>query len=299
MKSLFMSNQVTLYFKKAGMLTTVQDFGRPQYQHFGIPVGGVMDKFSAKEANRLVGNQSEAPVFEITLMGPEIEFSEPCQIAITGADLSATLNGMPIENYQTINVPTDGLLKFGRLTSGCRAYLSIGGEMNISSWLGSSGAINFEAMALTPNSLIKKGSSIYIHEASQIDVRSTPKNQIPILKPEISVRVIEGPEFSLFSKNDRDFFFDQKFKITTNSNRMGCRITPSISNYNQSKELISSGIVPGTIQVTNSGQPIILLADAQTTGGYLRIVNIVSSDLDKIAQLKPGDKVSFDLMTLS
>jgi antagonist of KipI len=294
-----MPDQVTLSFKKAGMLTTVQDFGRTQYQHLGIPIGGVMDKKSAKEANRLVGNQSEAPVFEITMMGPEIEFSEPCQIAITGANMSATLNRTPIENNLTINVPKGGLLKFGRLIAGCRVYLSIGGKMNISSWLGSSGAINFEAIALTPNSLIKKGSSININEPSQIDIRSTTKAQISKFKSEISVRVIEGPEYNYFSKFDKDFFFDQKFEITINSNRMGCRITPSIPNYKQSKELISSGIVSGTIQVTNSGQPIILMADAQTIGGYLRIANIVSSDLDKIAQLKPGDLLSFELISLN
>lgn len=291
-----MPDQVTLSFKKAGMLTAVQDIGRSSYQHFGIPVGGVMDKFSAKEANRLVGNQSEAPVFEITIMGPEIEFSGSCQIAITGANMSATLNGMPIENYQTIDVPIGGIMKFGRLISGCRAYLSIGGKMNISSWLGSSSAINFETMALTPNSLIKKGSAIEIREPSRIDIRSTAKEQIPKLKSELLVKAIKGPDYKSFLKIDRDFFFNQKFEITINSNRMGCRITPNIPNYIQSKELISSGIVPGTIQVTNSGQPIILTVDAQTVGGYLRIANIVSSDLDKVGQLKPGDHIKFELI---
>ncbi len=290
-----MSNQVLLKFKKAGMLTTVQDTGRSGHQQFGVPIGGAMDKTSARLANELVGNPKHYPILEITMLGPEIEFVGRCQIVIAGADISPTINGVPVNSNQLIDVESGSILKFGKLMKGCRAYLAVGGKWQLKSWLGSVSAATHLSDVLTPDSNIKKGSEILIHHPTFILPKNNIQYDCPDLSDDIVVKVLAGPEYNLFSEAFKTSFFNQKFIITPQSSRMGFRLSPNIAAFSPNKELISSGVILGTIQITNAGQPIILMADAQTTGGYYRIANILSSDLDKVGQLKPGDSIKFTL----
>ncbi|MTI30759.1 biotin-dependent carboxyltransferase family protein [Xanthovirga aplysinae] len=293
-----MSEPVIFHFKKPGLQTMVQDLGRVGFQAFGVPTSGVMDKSSAKIANWLVGNPRENPVLEITLLGPQIEIKGNCQIALTGGNLSPTLNGNPIPMYETIQVDSGSILSFGRKLGGCRTYLAIRGKWQIKKWLGSYSASAHSGLELTPDSIIQKNSSLQVLSQLPISKRLYSKEQRPIYSRSVRVRVLPGPEFDSFSPLAIGHFFSRGYQLTPDSNRMGYRLDGQIKDFNPKREVISSGIIPGTIQITNSGQPIILLADAQTTGGYFRLVNVISHDLDKLAQLMPGDEVWFSLISL-
>ena len=289
-----MAKQTIFYFKQAGLYTTLQDLGCSGQQHLGVPVGGAMDRTSAKIANWLVGNEENLPVLEITLMGPSIVIEGDCQIALTGANMSPKLDGKPIAMYKTIPIKSASILTFGKLKNGCRTYIAIRG-MRLSIKYLDKNTPFINNLGLNQNTLISTGSELIFETKRSINVRKLEAAEIPNYNNNINVRVLPGPEFQSFSKNCIKSFFQQLFHISNQSNRVGFRLVEAVKSIHNLKEIISSGIVPGTIQITNSGQPIILMKDAPTIGGYARFVNIISADLDKVAQLKPGDEVSFSL----
>jgi antagonist of KipI len=289
-----MNNLLKLHFEKVGLQTSVQDFGRIGHQAFGVPVGGAMDQKSMKQANLLVGNPLNAPVLEITLLGPRIRMEGSGRIAICGADLSAQINGHSLSLNQLIKVDNGDVLKFGRPIKGCRTYLAVGGEWLLSEWLGSKSAA-FYLPDATPESIPIKGSTISIrtseiNQLSEISLFDEEK-----VVTEYAIRVLPGPEFEAFPRIAIAQFFSQIYKVSNDSNRMGYRLDADWKIEGKRKELISSPIVPGTIQITASGDPIILMRDAQTTGGYYRMVNVIEEDINKVAQIKPGEKLKFVL----
>ena len=286
-----MNKTIQLHIKKSGLHTSFQDGGRKGHTAFGIPIGGAMDQAAFHAANQLVGNVADTPVLEITLLGPTIEFSDAAQIAITGAHLSPKLNQVEIPMYETFHVEKGSVLSFGKIQHGCRAYLAVGGKWKIKNWLGSYSALKFDDR-------IQNGDLITIQTHNFIEKRKEENPYSTLGNSVANIRVMEGPEFNYFSRKNIASFFSKKYKISAESNRMGYQIHPQIIDYQSVGELISSGIVPGTIQVTNAGQPIILMRDAQTTGGYPRIANVISEDIDVLAQLKPGDELRFDLVEL-
>lgn len=293
-----MKSTATLYFEKPGLQTLVQDPGREGYRAFGVPVGGAMDRGAARAANWLVDNPFETPVLEITLMGPRIRISGDCQIALTGADLSAQIDGQAAPRYETVKVRSESVLSFGKARAGCRAYLAVGGKWQVRSWLGSCSASAYAGKELTPDSFSGRNSRIAIQTHPSISYRHIPTEDRPGYPPRLRVRVLPGPEFESFSPYAVGRFFSRGYRLTADSNRMGFRLDAQILDFKPEREVISSGVLPGTIQVTNSGRPIILMADAQTTGGYYRLAQVISADMDRLAQLRPGDEVWFSLATL-
>jgi len=287
---------ITLHFQKAGLQTLIQDDGRIGYQSYGVPISGAMDKKSAALANELVGNPSDTPVLEITLLGPKIQIEGECQIAITGADLSPKINQETIPLYTTINVKNGDTLSFGAIKNGCRAYLAIRGEWQLAKWLNSYSAVPYAGKEATPKSVIEKGQALTIETTSIITKKSIQKAEQPIYNNSQRISVLPGPEFEEFSRHTIAYFFSRGYQLTNDSNRMGYRLDANLIDFKPKREVISSGIIPGTIQITSSGQPVILMADAQTVGGYYRIANVISADMDKLAQLKPGDEVWFSLI---
>ena len=285
-----------LHFQKAGLQTLIQDQGRVGYQSYGVPVSGAMDKKSAGLANDLVGNDLGNPVIEITLLGPIVQIEGACQIAITGADLSPKINKVAIPLYRTINVKDGDILSFGAIKNGCRAYLGIRGKWQISKWLGSYSALPYSGKEATPGSVIEKGQKLMVKTTEEIVEKSIPKTEQPIYNKIQRIRVLPGPEFEEFSSYTIAYFFSRGYQLTNESNRMGYRLDANLIDFKPKREVISSGIIPGTIQITSSGQPVILMADAQTVGGYYRIANVITEDMDKLAQLKPGDEVWFSLI---
>ena len=291
---IYMPN-LKLHFLKTGMLTLIQDNGRQGFQYYGIPSGGALDKTSMYIANWLVGNPIHNPVLEITMIGPQIKIGGACQIAITGADISPMLNGQPLPMNETQKLTDSDVISFGKLKKGCRAYLSVGGKWCLENWLNSSSASAYNGNEIIPDGLIKKGQTIEI-EANAFIQKRTSSEVIDHLFSKRKIQVLPGPEFELFPRTFIGHFFSRSFRISNDSNRMGYRLENSIEGLVLQKELISSGTLPGTIQITNDGQPIVLLADAQTTGGYHRIANVITSDIDRLAQLKPGDEIGFELV---
>lgn len=289
-----MANYIELHFIKAGLFTTIQDKGRYGFQAFGVPTSGALDRAAAELANQLVGNSAGSPVLEITLMGPKIQFRGDGEIAITGANLSTKLNGEACPSNQLVRIRDADLLQFGRTVAGCRAYLAVRGNWQVASWLSSRSAITQNGTGLTPQSIIKKENVIRVETSSESAV-SSASIQTTLPSSPMQICVLPGPEFGRFSRFSIGEFFSRLYRISPDSNRMGYRLQERLTSFSPREELISSGIIPGTIQITSSGQPIILLADAQTTGGYYRIANVISQDLDRLAQLKPGDTLRFSL----
>lgn len=294
-----MSKLLSIHIERAGLHTTIQDFGRPSYQSSGIPLGGALDRRAAIQANYLVDNPLDAPVIEVTLLGPKLNFSNNCQLALTGADLSAKLNGQLISRYKTIGIKAGDHLSFGKANLGCRAYLAIRGRWIVTEWLGSASWATQHGAQLTPDAKLDAGNVLKIEIPENITPRQLSAKHYRYLQDEGPLDVLPGPEFDQFDRKTIARFFAQSYQLGANSNRMGCRLEPKLEGHHWPKENISSGIVPGTVQITNEGQAIVLLADAQTIGGYPRIVNLTEESLQRIAQLKPGEGLRFCLMDYS
>lgn len=285
---------IRVHVEKPGLHSLVQDSGRIGLQKYGVPIGGPLDRGAACMANQLVRNPPDTPVLELTLSGPQLRFEGDCQIALCGADLSPSLNGQPIALYQAIEVKDGALLRFGTPKSGCRAYLAVRGTWLLPQWLGSQSAFLQHTPCPTPESILSKGQILEIRPLP-LPFRSIPlSTTVDPIPPLSSIRVWPGPEFSMFSSLAIASFFGRKHRLSADSNRMGYRLTEPLDDIRPFPELISSGIVPGTIQVPPSGVPILLLADAQTIGGYPRIANVLLSDIDQLAQLRPGDWLRFE-----
>ena len=315
-------DSISLHFKTSGLRTTIQDFGRQGHQHYGIPSGGVMDRFSAYCANIAVGNRGDASLIEITLMGPVIEFSGDCQIAITGANLIPKLDGQPIPTWEPITVTGGQQLSFGSRQNGCRSYLAIAGEIRAPKWLDSVSpspagvnpatdqrSLNGETIIVSAwtrsNPQSKQPAKIFA--ASKL--RPPQAGRPPCLIGQASgafkmrVPIVRGPEWDWFSEAQRAALTTQPFQVLSNSNSMGYRLSSIVEGSSdvlgepteQQQSMISSAVVPGVIQVTPNGQAILLMRDAQTTGGYPRIGVVCFESLDEVAQLCPGDLVHFEL----
>ena len=289
-----MSDLVKFQVRKSPFPVTIQDAGRFGYLEQGVPISGAMDLESAAIANQLVGKSNNAPVLEITLSGTEISISDKCQIAITGANLSPKLNKKTIPTWETITIEKPSIISFGKAISGCRAYLAFNGIFDLQPWLGSFSAFG----NLTPSLILKNEDSIEGRSSASILKKIYPEKYRPTFANSQKIKVLKGPEFDNFSKKQIDYFLKTDFTVASNSNRMGYNLTEGFTNYKQKKELISSGVLPGTIQLTNSGHLTILMRDAQTTGGYPRIANVLNDDINKLAQMRAKDKIFFEIVSL-
>lgn len=287
-----------IVIQKPGFLSLIQDSGRTTFLDSGVPVSGVMDEDSYRLANWLVGNSLDAAVIEMTLIGPQIKFEKDVCIGITGADMSPAINGVSVEMYTTLQVTSGSVLKFGSSKSGCRAYISFSGGMQVSKELGSAATYEYAKLGGLFGTALKKGDCIPLGALSLSEVRTVPERFRSFVSSLASIRVVPSIEHSGFDESALDVFYRTEYTIASNSNRMGYRLKGEALSTKSFSEMLSSGIVRGTIQVPANGQPIILLSDAQTTGGYPRIANIITADLPLLGQQKPGDRVRFRRVSL-
>jgi biotin-dependent carboxylase-like uncharacterized protein len=279
-----------------GLMTTIQDYGRDGYREYGVPASGAVDKLSMKFANMLVGNVGDEAVLEMTITGSDIMFQINTAIAITGADLSPRINGNIVEMYKTIYISKGDILEFTASIRGARAYVAFWGGIQIASVMGSKstyirgGFGGLEGRKLTSGDVL----SLNLKETFKyFGIRKIPEHLIPQFENEATIRVVLGPDKETFTDEGIEVFLNSKFTLTNQWDRMGCRLEgPKIAHKN-SPDIISSGLIPGTIQVPGHGNPIVMMSDAQTTGGYARIANVISVDMPYMAQLKPGDRVKF------
>ncbi len=283
-----------IHIIKPGLYTTLQDLGRTGLQEFGIPFGGAADRSAYNAANGLVGNHEGSPCFEITLAGPEMSFELEgiASAALSGANLSPTLNGNPVNMLQSLKIRDGDRLQFGAPVSGFRSYLAIGGDWKVKTWKGSVSPIR-AIPELTPDSLMTKRSVLEIDAAAYRSFDDDPPD-IDVDEQTTPLEIYPGPEYDWFTDAQKNHLSSGEFTLSSEVDRMGCRLEESL-DFQAKQELISSGVLPGTIQVTNSGQIIILMADAQTTGGYPRIGILTRESLDRLAQVRPRGKVRFEL----
>lgn len=288
-----MNNQIEILVQQPGLHTSIQDLGRPGYQNQGVPLGGSLDHSAHILANRLVGNPDHYPLIEITLLGPKLLIKGSGQIALAGGVFEVYKNGALLPFYETIPIEGETELVFKKLLSGCRAYLAVGGVWEIPTWLGSKSLAPFQSEQLTPASLLYKEQAILIESTPFLRKRKLPLHQYPDYARPCNIEVLAGPEFAQMESATIAHFFSNTYHLSPSSNRMGARLLPLLKNYQTTKNLISTGVIPGTLQITNEGQVIVLQADAQTIGGYPRLGVLSRESLDKIAQLKPGDPFRF------
>ncbi|EJR22822.1 biotin-dependent carboxyltransferase family protein [Bacillus cereus] len=297
----------------AGMFTTVQDLGRSHYQQYGVPVGGAMDQSALRMINMLVGNEENEAGLEITIMGPKLLIKKPTLLAIGGADMEPLLNGERIPLWRPILAEEGSMLCFGKVKSGCRAYVTFAGGIHIDRTMGSKSTYIRATIGGIEGRMLKKGDYFQIGaqpEMANCFIQDLQKDEriktkwaisnsvLPKYKKHPKLRVIADFEYNQFTEESRKAFFTKEYKVSNHADRMGYRVEGEVLNRIEEKEILSSPVTFGTIQVPNGGQPIILMADRQTTGGYTRIGNIISVDLPLLAQLKPGDYVSFEKITL-
>ena len=284
--------------KNPGLLTTVQDIGRFGFEKFGMPVAGAMDSYALQVANILVGNAPHEGGLEVSFIGLTLTFEGQGLIAITGADLGATLNGQQIKPWQSLQVNSGDELKFAALKKGCRAYLAVQGGFDIPYVMGSKSTYLRGSIGGYKGRKLLMGDELKSNEIKKkLSPEILPEEFIPSYENK-TIRVILGPQADYFSTDERSNFLCSTYKITNQYDRMGYRLEGPSIKHNKGPDIISDGIVPGSIQVPGHGQPIIMLADCQTAGGYSKIATVISVDLPILAQLMPGNEVNFEEVTI-
>lgn len=283
-----------------GLLTTVQDMGRVGYQQFGVSVSGVMDPRAASIANILADNPEDEAVLECTMLGPQLRFDQDNCIAITGGDLGPTLDGQPVRGYQAIQVKAGQVLRFTAPKTGCRAYVAFTGGLDIPVVMGSRSTNLRAKIGGLEGRKLNKGDVIGFRapraNLKNLGLRSIAPEFVP--RSEYILRVVLGPQDDAFTKEGLDTFLGQTYTVTPEFDRMGCRLDGPVIQHVESGDIISDGISFGAIQVPAAGKPIIMLCDRQTTGGYTKIATVISADFRLLAQLKAGDKLRFQRVTI-
>lgn len=280
-----------------GLQTTIQDGGRFGYRRFGIPPGGVMDRYSYSLANWLVANEQDEAVLEITLLGPGIEFLSPATIAITGASLNPHLNGIRISEWEAVRVVKGDLLEFRSPERGTRAYLAISGGFDIEEQMGSRSTYLPVALGGINGKPLKRDDIIPLYPGNPFASkdRKVPKDMIPWYSDETELTVVRGVDYALFTQESTENFFSAAYEVSPDSNRMGYRLKGRMVSTVEDANILSYPIHYGTIQVPGDGHPIIMGADCQTIGGYPQFVNVATVSLHKLGQVKPGDRITFRL----
>ena len=283
-----------------GLLTTVQDTGRWGYQRFGVAVAGAMDLASHRLANLLVGNPAEAATLELTLTGPTVRFDGEAALAVTGARFDMWLDGARLNLNERTTVRPGQTLTFGRCRQGGRAYLAVAGGFATPLVLGSrsthiaSGTGGLRGRALEAGDTLPVGSRA--DDAVVAPNRRRPVFRLP--RGGATLRVIPGPDLDAFDARPLQTFFSSRFVISPHSDRMGYRLKgPLLETSSSVAARISTAVPVGSVQIPGDGQPILLMADHQTSGGYPRAATIISADIPLAAQLTTSDWVEFEPCT--
>jgi antagonist of KipI len=285
-----------------GILTTIQDLGRYGFSQFGVPLSGALDTFSFRVGNLLVGNQGEEASLETTVMGLKLKALREVVIAITGGDLFPTLNGESLEMWKTHLLVEGDVVTFKRIRSGCRAYLALNGGFIVPKIMGSRSTYLSGRFGGFQGRPLKRGDILSTLDRppslNKLGLRF-PSDRIPPFEKEVLLRVIPGPQDHHFTEKGFQTFSSSAYQVTPQCDRMGVRLEgPKIERRPDVEEsIISEGLISGAIQVPGDGKPIIILTEL-VTGGYTKIATVISTDLTKVAQLKPGDRVRFETISI-
>jgi antagonist of KipI len=281
---------------KPGMLTTVQDSGRWGLQARGVPVGGPMDGVSHRLANALVRNPPAAAGLEITLLGPELEFDDERVVAVAGAQFDLLLDGRTVPSNAPFIVSAGARLRFGARRVGARAYVAISGGIAVPPTLGSRATHLISAMGGVAGRALAAGDVLPLGEPTDVyGTVSMPQAAVVRLPDRHArVRVLPGPQTEFFSTDALDILQSSPYVIGANSDRIeGPPLT-----HTRGADIISDATPLGVLQVPASGQPILLMADRQTAGGYPKIATVITADMAVAGQLGPGDTIAFAVCTM-
>jgi biotin-dependent carboxylase-like uncharacterized protein len=277
----------------AGMLATVQDLGRYGFCDRGVPVSGAMDRFALKAGNLIVGNPAGAAAIEATFDGFEAEFLGPRNFAVTGADLDAALNGRPVLNWRSYPAKPGDVLTLSRTRLGCRAYICVEGGIDVPLVMGSRSTYLRGQFGGFQGRMLQKDDVIQCGVETGKPAGELPSGLIPRYGDAPFLRVVAGPQDDYFTPEGLDAFFSGTYTLTDRWDRMGCALAGPAIAHAKGANIISDGIMAGSVQVPGNSQPMLLLADSQTVGGYPKIATVASFDLPLVAQLTPGCRVRF------
>jgi antagonist of KipI len=278
---------------RPGMLTSVQDLGRWGLQAQGVPVAGPMDEYSHRLANRLVGNPSTAAALEITLIGPEIRATDETLCAVAGATFALSADGHPVAMNAPFLLRAGTSLRFGPRARGARATVAFRGGLATESIFGSRATSLIARMGPFDGRPLRAGDVLPVGDAPREHRSGPPHPALPLPAGGVRVRVLTGPHSEMFTSAAYETLFGGRYAITPQSNRMGYRLEGPRLAHRDRADILSDATAIGSIQVPASGQPILLMADRQTTGGYPKIATVISADLPLAGQLAPGDWIEF------
>ena len=284
--------------RSPGLFSTVQDLGRPGFGPLGVSVSGAADFVALRTGNLLLNNPPGAAAIEMTLTGGTFSFPDGADLALTGADFAATLDGLPVERWQPIHAAPGQTLRFAGTRQGARCYLCVAGGFAADKYLGSasthalSGLGGLEGRPLKPGDTLDFGVSTL-----PLPRRRIRRDVLAQLQPRKLLRVTEGPQCGWFDEDASRAFYGASYSVTEEANRMGLRLQGPPVRIAGNRTLLTEGAPLGAIQVPESGQPIILFVEQQTTGGYPKIANVITADMHSVGQLRPRDQVQFELVT--
>lgn len=282
-----------------GLLTTIQDKGRWGYQQFGMSVAGVMDDFATRIANLLVENDQYEAILEVTLLGVEILFNCDEVISITGSNMNPKINGYPVPMWTSLYVKAGDRLSSTGAVSGLRSYVGFSRGLDVPKIMGSKSTFTrgnlggFEGRKLNKNDEIKLGKKDLPLRGGYLSSEYKPD-----YGRDNTIRVVLGPQDEYFDKEAIEVFLNSKYTITSEADRMGYRLDGPKINHIDGADIVSDGVVFGSVQVPGHGSPIIMMADRQTTGGYTKIATVITPDLPKLAQMSPGSTMNFEKLTV-
>ena len=286
--------------KNPGISTTIQDAGRYGYQASGVPVSGAMDMFSLNLANILVGNNRNEACLEMLMMGATLEFDGPAVIAITGADMKPTVNKKAVPMNEAIIIRNGDVLSFGASDNGNYCYVAFAGGMDIPLVMGSRSTYMKAKIGGLDGRKLASGDKIRlcdnIFKLANMKLRHFKRNDYA---SEVALRVVPGPQDDHFTEEGISTFLSAEYTVTSEFDRMGCRLSGDAVATKNGSDIISDGICVGAVQVPKHGLPIVMLADRQTAGGYTKIATVISSDLDKLVQCAVGGKVRFKAVSVA
>jgi antagonist of KipI len=278
---------------RPGMLTTIQDLGRWGLQGSGVPVAGPMDAYSHRLANQLVGNAEGAAALEITLIGPELQATGDLFCAIAGADFTVSVASQTFHQTAAFRVPTGGTIRFGERRFGARSTLAVRGGIAVPPVFGSRATSVLSHMGPFGGRPLRAGDVLPIGDERRFDASGSGAYPLALPRGGAKLRAIPGPHDAMFTPEALQTLFSGRYLVTPSSNRMGYRLEGPALDHLAGADILSDATPLGSIQVPGSGQPILLMADRQTTGGYPKIATVISADLPIAGQLAPGDWVEF------
>ncbi len=298
---------------KPGLLTTVQDHGRPGYQQYGVVVGGALDGFAARVANLIVGNEDNAAVLELAQIGPELRFDRDTLISWNGGDFDATTGGQPLPRDRPVRVAAGETVNFGVARNGLRAWVAIAGGIDVPLVMGSRSTYRRAGLGGHQGRQLVAGDELNIfaptdHAIALLGSLKTGQKRATAwtVRPETMgrqapagvVRAMRGPEWEWFSEDAQRDFFSAQWQATKEADRMGVRLQGPGLVLVKPREMISAAVNTGVVQVPPSGHPIVLLPSRQSVGGYPRIAAVAGVDIGRFTQLRPGEKVRFEKIPL-